>query len=314
MVKFYSFFSCLFLFYLVGCGSVGQIQTPAPIREYATSPFAGEKSEKLIYANIAEWQSTGVFVEKGDKLFIDARGVWNPTWGKNWLSSGDGKWGGASYLYSQWPISALIGRINEGQPFFVGAQKLVNITESGELFLRMNESNSFDNSGFLTVTFVRKTSEIEKISKTEPITAALPVNKKESTKLAVMDLSVTHDVDEGVAKTLSFVLRDEIQSQGIFEVLSKEDLEAIAERTYLQQQAGGCDDSDCLIAYGRALGTKYLLSGSISKLGETFIISLRLLDTEGDTAGVINRVNEQCKCPEEQLLGTIKKLATNIFQ
>lgn len=293
---------------------MGPIQAAKPIRAYAAPPFEGEKSEKLVHANIAEWQATGVYLEKGDKLFIEAEGEWNPTWGTNWVSSGDGKWGGASYLYSQWPLSALIGRIDVGQPFFVGAQKLLNVTEQGQLFLRMNESNSFDNSGFLTVTFVKQTGGKQRIAEEGLANRNLSVNKEEAIKLAVMDLSITHDVDEGVAKTLSVVLRDEIQSQGSFEVLSKDDLEAIAERIYLQQQAGGCEDSDCLLAYGRALGTKYLLSGSISKLGETFIISLRLLDTEGGSAGVINRANAQCKCSEEELLGTIKKLATRIFQ
>ncbi|MDT8335850.1 MAG: hypothetical protein RQ753_09135, partial [Desulfurivibrionaceae bacterium] len=130
-------------------------------------------------------------------------------------------------------------------------------------------------------------------------------------RLAVMDLEGIGVGDE-VAYALSDYLRDEIHVQAGYEVLSREDLEALARRTSLQQQAGSCVDTGCLVDFGKALGTKYMVAGSISKLGNTYSVSLRLLDTEGDQAGVKNRINERCRCSEDQLFDVIEKMAGKI--
>ncbi|MDF1577780.1 MAG: hypothetical protein P1P81_04975 [Desulfobulbales bacterium] len=55
-----------------------------------------------------------------------------------------------------------------------------------------------------------------------------------------------------------------------------------------------------------------MVAGSISKLGNTYSVSLRLLDTEGDQAGVKNRINERCRCSEDQLFDVIEKMAGKI--
>lgn len=132
-------------------------------------------------------------------------------------------------------------------------------------------------------------------------------------KLAVMDLEATFGIDEGMAYAMSDVLRDAIHSQGEYEVLSKEDLDALARRTSLQIQAGECTDSQCLADLGKALGSKYMVYGTISKVGSTYSISLRLLDTEGENAGVKNRINERCICNDDELFDTVIDAATKIM-
>ena len=122
-------------------------------------------------------------------------------------------------------------------------------------------------------------------------------------KLAVMDLKAKYGVADGLAEALSVEVRNAIHSQGEYEVLSKEDLETIAERTKMRQMLG-CDDTQCLIDFGQAIGTKYMIAGSVSKLGSTYSVDLRLIDTEGGNAGVKNRASKKCTCPEDQLFGT----------
>ena len=122
-------------------------------------------------------------------------------------------------------------------------------------------------------------------------------------KLAVMDLKAKYGVADGLAEALSVEVRNAIHGQGEYEVLSKEDLETIAERTKMRQMLG-CDDTQCLIDFGQAIGTRYMIAGSVSKLGHTYSVDLRLIDTEGDSAGVKNRASKKCTCPEDQLFGT----------
>jgi hypothetical protein len=122
-------------------------------------------------------------------------------------------------------------------------------------------------------------------------------------KLAVMDLKAKYGVADGLAEALSVEVRNAIHNQGEYEVLSKEDLETIAERTKMRQMLG-CDDTQCLIDFGQAIGTKFMIAGSVSKLGGTYSVDLRLIDTEGDSPGVKNRASKKCTCPEDQLFKT----------
>ena len=131
-------------------------------------------------------------------------------------------------------------------------------------------------------------------------------------KLAVMELKAKGDAKKSIAEALSVEVRDAIYNQGEYEVLSKEDLAAIADRTRMRQSLG-CDDTQCLIDFGQAIGTKYMVAGSVSKLGDTYSINLRLIDTEGKDAGVKNRAGQKCRCAEDELFGTAKAVAALVM-
>jgi len=132
-------------------------------------------------------------------------------------------------------------------------------------------------------------------------------------KLAVLDMEAV-DVDSNLAYAMSVVLRDELHSYGKYEVLSREDLLAVAKRLSLQQQAGDdCADDQCLVSFGRKLGTRYMVAGVFSKVGNTYSVSLRLLDTEGENAGVLNRVYERCKCSQDELFDTVAAAAAKLM-
>ncbi len=148
------------IFFLGLCGCAGSI--PTPDREYSEAPFVGESVKKKIHANQA-WQSTRVFLKVDDTVYIDAAGEWNACnnallCGSVWVSSAEGRYGGASHMYSQWPLSALIGKIGAGQPFLIGAQEVLKVTDEGELLLRMNEADwgINDNAGSVTVEINKK--------------------------------------------------------------------------------------------------------------------------------------------------------------
>ena len=125
-------------------------------------------------------------------------------------------------------------------------------------------------------------------------------------KLAVMDLKAKYGVKESLAEGLSVVIRDTIQGFGNYEVISKEDVEAVAERTAIRQSLG-CDDTKCLINIGRSLGTRFMVAGAISKFGDTYNVSLRLIDTKGKEAGVKKRINRNCDCAEDELIEMVKR-------
>ncbi|MDF1577405.1 MAG: formylglycine-generating enzyme family protein [Desulfurivibrionaceae bacterium] len=132
-------------------------------------------------------------------------------------------------------------------------------------------------------------------------------------KLAVLDLEAKNAVTKDLAEAVSVILRDEIHKIGRYEVIGKEDLKAIAKRNSLLLQADNPTDGEDLIDFGRSLGSRLLLYGSLAKFGSTYSISLTLLDTGKDTTGIKKRVNEQCRCTQADLLASTKKIAGALF-
>ncbi|MBU1567034.1 MAG: SUMF1/EgtB/PvdO family nonheme iron enzyme [Proteobacteria bacterium] len=143
---------------------------------------------------------------------------------------------------------------------------------------------------------------------------AFAVEKKAKERLAVLDLEAKHGVEKSLAEALSVIVRDKLHGFGEYEVMSKGDIQAVASREQLKQ-ALGCDEdgSQCLVDFGRAIGTRFMVAGDISKLGATYIVSLRMLDTKGEGASVKNRVSESCKCDEDALIGTVQDVAAKLL-
>lgn len=132
-------------------------------------------------------------------------------------------------------------------------------------------------------------------------------------RLAVLDLEPKFGIEGSFAEALSMVMRDEIHSHGQYSVMSREDLRAVASREQLMQ-AMGCDEGgNCLVDFGRAIGTRFMVVGAISKIGGVYIVNLRMLDTKGATAGLVHRVSKRCKCDDEALIGTIQSVAAEII-
>ena len=136
---------------------------------------------------------------------------------------------------------------------------------------------------------------------------------KAKERLAVLDLEAKHGIEKSLAEALSGIVRDTLHSFGEYQVMSQEDIRAVASREQLLQ-AMGCDDNTgtCLNDISRALGTRYMVAGSIAKVGNTYTVSLRMLNTKGDNAGVMKRVNEECQCDEGALIETVKTAAARL--
>jgi hypothetical protein len=56
-----------------------------------------------------------------------------------------------------------------------------------------------------------------------------------------------------------------------------------------------------------------MVAGAISKFGDTYNISMRLLITMGSAAGVKRRVNRICKCPEDLLIEAARVTAIQLL-
>jgi hypothetical protein len=57
-----------------------------------------------------------------------------------------------------------------------------------------------------------------------------------------------------------------------------------------------------------------MVAGDISKFGDTYNISLRLLNTMGSDAGVKKRINRDCKCAEDELIEAARMTASQLLE
>ncbi|MFC1610294.1 DUF1566 domain-containing protein [Myxococcota bacterium] len=112
--------------------------------------------------------------------------------------------------------------------------------------------------------------------------AATPAHAQKNESVVVMPLK------SRVLKRTALAAIDELvvfsmAQLGDYKVVTKQDLDAELGRENLKEMMS-CDSVKCAAEIGGALGTRFLLAGSVRKLGSKIIVSLALIDTKkGET-------------------------------
>jgi TolB-like protein len=111
---------------------------------------------------------------------------------------------------------------------------------------------------------------------------------EEPTKVAVLALKAT-GLDEHVATNLTELFTSEAGEVPGLTVISQSEIKDILGFEQ-QKQMLGCDDESCLAEIGDALGVDRMVTGTVGKVGETFVINIKLIDSA--KAQAIDRVGE----------------------
>ena len=129
--------------------------------------------------------------------------------------------------------------------------------------------------------------------------------------VGVQDLEAKK-VDKDTVSTLTDILCTEMSKDKRYEVSCADDLRAILEHSGLNIQMGGCDDGECLKKLGEALNKEKFVSGSVGKIGDSFVITLKMSDVA--TGKVEKRHSETVKGDVGKLLDGIKLALTNLLK
>ena len=106
---------------------------------------------QAVYA-YRQWQSTGLYLNSGDRVTLTARGQWSysPVVGFNGPEGG--RWAPTWYPLPSALGGSLLGRVGEtGPAFFVGRGTSFTTTEKGLLYVGINDDVLGDNEGALTL-------------------------------------------------------------------------------------------------------------------------------------------------------------------
>ena len=126
------------------------------------------------------------------------------------------------------------------------------------------------------------------------------------------DILVTVFNDKDTVSTLTDILCTEMSQDSRYEVSCADDLRAILEHNGLNIQLGGCDGGDCLKDLGTALNKEKFVSGSVGKVGDAYVITLKMSDVA--TGKVESRATETVKGDISKLLDGVKKALKTLIK
>ena len=131
-----------------------------------------------------------------------------------------------------------------------------------------------------------------------------PAGAATKQKIAVFAL-VPVGADPTTAHVLTDALVGALATEPTFDILSKDDMQTLL-NVEQQKQLLGCEQSSCLLELGGALGAALVVTGSVGKLGNSYLIQAQLLDV--GNARVLRRATERTK-GDEDLIDAATRIA-----
>ena len=127
-------------------------------------------------------------------------------------------------------------------------------------------------------------------------------------KIAVMNLD-PKNTTEDTASLISDMLRNDMFEMGKYSVVERSSIDKIIKEQSLQKS--GCSSTECAVEVGRLLNVQQILIGTVGRLGEQYLITVRLVDVE--TGELLSTASDNCYT-ESDLASVCKIIAKKIGQ
>lgn len=122
-------------------------------------------------------------------------------------------------------------------------------------------------------------------------------------KLAVMPLAA-RGVAAPTADAMTQILSAELNGIEGISVISRDDIQAMLAKVQTESELGCTDNMECIVEIGAALGLAKLVTGTVGKVKDTFVVSMQLVDIR--KAEVENRVLESFEGDADELKNAVK--------
>lgn len=112
------------------------------------------------------------------------------------------------------------------------------------------------------------------------------------------------------ASVLSDQFREALHKTNAFVVLERSAMDAVLREQGFQQS--GCVSTECAIEVGQMIGVKYMAAGSVGKLGDVYVVSVRVIEV---ASGIIKKSHStEVRGAISDLLGVLPYLAAAIAE
>ena len=123
--------------------------------------------------------------------------------------------------------------------------------------------------------------------------------------LAVLDLEIVGDIPRDLRIPLSESLREGLFRTGKFRVIDRNNMDRILKEQ--GQQLFDCSSSECAVQVGRLLGVQKMVTGSLSRVGNIYVVSAQLINVETGEIEMIS--SDRCPCPTDELLPSVDRVS-----
>lgn len=120
--------------------------------------------------------------------------------------------------------------------------------------------------------------------------------------IAVLNLKHASGVTKGEADIITDRLRIELFKTGNVDIMEREEMQTVLKEQGFQA-SGACSDEGCLVEMGQMLGVQFIVTGSIGKLGNLYLLNFRSIDIQ--TAKI-------SKVVSRDIDGDIEKVVTEL--
>jgi hypothetical protein len=128
-------------------------------------------------------------------------------------------------------------------------------------------------------------------------------------KVAVLDIHTT-SINPDYVEILTEILSTEIEATGHYDsVIAGRDI-ATMMGFEKQRDLVGCNDTECLVELGGALGVDRIIAGHVAKIGKSYIVQIKLINIV--TQQPERRIYETVKGTEDVLVTTIKECVAKL--
>src|SRR5208337_2346773 len=121
--------------------------------------------------------------------------------------------------------------------------------------------------------------------------------------IAVFDLATNDPAEKNLSLPISESIRRELVMSGKYKVVDRGNvLKILGDR---------CMEGQCVDEAGRLLGVGKIITGSVSKLGNTYYLSLSLVDVQTGKIEVVSE--DKCRCEVDDLIDASKRLVNRLL-
>jgi hypothetical protein len=137
--------------------------------------------------------------------------------------------------------------------------------------------------------------------------ASVPVRLK----TVIMGLKAQRGADASLCKSLERVVEGEVMADPQRDVMSRNELAQLMQLE-AEKAAMGCEGDSCLAEIADALDADRIVSGTVDRLGSSYLVVLTELDARN--VRVVGRVQKRLSTNEDRLFGGVEQMAQELVR
>lgn len=144
-----------------------------------------------------------------------------------------------------------------------------------------------------------------------PLSKSLAPKKDKASGYAAVMRFESAGFDSGISMVVTDIFTNQIQANGKYRVMERSQMNKILSEQGFQG-SGACSTTECAVEIGRLLSIDNMFVGSIGKLGESWVINIRIISVK--TGEILANVSKQVVGKVDNLSSAAIQMANEFSQ